>query len=54
MAKQILAIPVSTIAVEQQFSADGNILDASHPSMSSDSIEVQACLDNWTNAQLWK
>ena len=27
MAKQILATPVSTVAVDQQFSAGGNILD---------------------------
>ena len=46
MAKQILAIPVSTIAVEQQFSTDGNILDPTRSSMSLDSIEAQSCLDD--------
>ena len=50
MAKQILATPVSTVAVEQQFSAGVNILDPTRSSMSPDSIEVQSCLDDWTKA----
>ena len=48
MAKQILAIPVSIVVVEQQFSAGGNILDSTRSSMSPDSIEAQSCLDDWT------
>ena len=48
--KQILAIPVSTVAVEQQFSAGGNILDSTRSSMSPDSIEAQSCLDDWMKA----
>ena len=48
MAKQILAIPVSTVAIEQQFSVGGNILDPTRSSMSPDSIETQYCLDDWT------
>ena len=48
MAKQILAIPVSTVTVEQQFSASGNILSLTRSSMSLDSIETQSCLDDWT------
>ena len=51
MAKQILVIPVSTVAVEQQFSVGGNILDATRSFTSPDSIETQACLDDWTKAQ---
>ena len=46
MAKSILATLVSTIAVEQQFNVDGNILDVTRSSMSLDSIETQACLDD--------
>ncbi|KAK3222731.1 hypothetical protein Dsin_009756 [Dipteronia sinensis] len=42
--------PVSTVAVEQEFSADGNILDA-HLLLSPKSIQMQACIDDWTNAQ---
>ena len=50
MAKQILATPVLTVAVEQQFSTDGNILDSTHFSMSPDSIETQSYLDDLTKA----
>ena len=50
MAKQILAIPMLTVVVEQQFNADGNILDPTRSSMSPDSIEAQSCLDDWTKA----
>ena len=46
MAKQILATPMSTVAMEQQFSASGNILDPTRFSMSPDSIEAQSCLDD--------
>ena len=48
MAKQILITLVSIVAVEQQFSTSGNILDPTRSSMSSDSIETQSCLDDWT------
>ena len=50
MAKQILVIPMSTVAVEQQFSVGGNILDPTHSSMSPDSIETQSYLDDKTKA----
>ena len=50
MAKQILTTPVSTVEVEQQFNAGGNILDPTRSSMSPDSIEAQSCLDDWTKA----
>ena len=39
---------MSTVAVEQQFSAGGNILDPTCSFMSPDSIEAQSCLDDWT------
>ena len=51
MAKQILATPVSIVAVEQQFSAGSNILDPTRSSMSPYSIEAQAYLDDWTKAE---
>ncbi|KAK2641537.1 hypothetical protein Ddye_023300 [Dipteronia dyeriana] len=38
IAKQILATPVSTMAVEQEF-------------LSPESIQVQVCVDDWTNAE---
>ncbi|KAK3222106.1 hypothetical protein Dsin_009131 [Dipteronia sinensis] len=52
IAKQILSIPVSTVAVEQQFSVSGNILDPRHSLMSPKSLKMQACVvEDWTKAQ---
>ena len=51
MAKQILTTLVSTIVVEQEFSASGNILSAAHFFFSPDSIQIQTCLDDWIKAQ---
>ena len=42
---------MSTVVVEQQFSAGDNILDPIRSSMSPDSIEAQPCLDDWTKAE---
>ena len=46
MAKHILATPMSTVVMEQQVITGDNILDATRSSMSPDSIEAQACLDD--------
>ena len=54
MAKQILPTPMSTIAIEQEFSIGDNILDATRSFMSPDSIETQACVDNWIRAKFWQ
>ena len=51
IAKEVLASPVSTVAVEQAFSAGGDILDDSRYSMTPESLEAQACLDDWTRAE---
>ncbi|KAI9154601.1 hypothetical protein LWI28_028654 [Acer negundo] len=51
IAKQILGTPVSTVAVEQEFSAGGNILEPRRSVMSPQSLEMQACVDDWTKAE---
>ena len=51
MAKQIFVTPVSTVMVEQKFSADENILDKTRSSISLNSIEAQTYLDYWTKTQ---
>ncbi|KAK3218546.1 hypothetical protein Dsin_012516 [Dipteronia sinensis] len=51
IAKQILSTPVSTVAVEQQFNAGGNILDPKRSLMSPKSLQIQVCVENWTKAQ---
>ena len=39
------------MVVEQEFSAGGNILDAKHSVLSLESIQIQACVDDWIKAQ---
>ena len=51
IAKQILATPASTVAVEQAFSAGGSILDETRSRLSPESLEIQACVDDWTRAE---
>ncbi|KAK3195654.1 hypothetical protein Dsin_026964 [Dipteronia sinensis] len=51
IAKQIISTPVSTVAVEQQFSAGGNILDPIRSLMSPKSLQMQFCVEDWTKAQ---
>ncbi|KAK3230100.1 hypothetical protein Dsin_001981 [Dipteronia sinensis] len=51
IAKQILSTPVSTVAVEQQFNAGGNILFPKRSPMSPKSLQIQACVEDWTKAQ---
>ncbi|KAK2656701.1 hypothetical protein Ddye_009753 [Dipteronia dyeriana] len=51
IAKQILATPVSTVDVEQKFSAGGNILEARRSFLSQESIQVQVCVDDWTKVE---
>ncbi|KAK3218633.1 hypothetical protein Dsin_012603 [Dipteronia sinensis] len=50
IAKQILSTPVSTVAVEQQFNASGNILNPKCSLMSPKSLQLQACVEDWTKA----
>ena len=52
IAKQILGTPVSTVAVEQEFSSDGNILDLKRSLMSPESAQVEVYVHDWTKAQL--
>ena len=51
MTNQILAALVSTVAMEQEFSVDGNILDATRYYLSFDSIQAQTYLDDWIKVQ---
>ena len=51
MAKQILATPVSTVVMKEEFRVSGKILDSTRSSLSLDSIQVQVCLDDWTKTQ---
>ncbi|KAK2658626.1 hypothetical protein Ddye_005159, partial [Dipteronia dyeriana] len=46
VAKQILGTPISTVSMEQEFSAGGNILDPTRPVQCPQSLEAQACVDD--------
>ena len=50
IAKDLFASPVSTVAVEQAFSAGWSILDEIRWSMSLESLEAQICLEDWSKA----
>ena len=47
MARDILAIPISTVAFENAFSTSGRILDAFRSSLSSKTVEALVCSQNW-------
>ena len=50
IAKVLFASPVSTVTVEQVFSAGRSILDETLSSISPESLEAQACLHDWSKA----
>ncbi|XP_039121044.1 uncharacterized protein LOC120257691 [Dioscorea cayenensis subsp. rotundata] len=52
IAKQLLAVPASTVVVEQTFSNGGNILDERRSRLGPKSLEAQTCLDDWERARL--
>ncbi|KAK0597411.1 hypothetical protein LWI29_024997 [Acer saccharum] len=51
IAKNIFSTPVSTVAVEQEFSAGGNILDEKRLCLTPKTLQIQVCVDDWTNAE---
>ena len=51
IAKNIFSTPVSTVAVEQEFSAGGNIMDEQRSCFTLKSLQIQVCVDDWTKAQ---
>ena len=50
VALQVLAVPASTVAVEQTFSSGGNILDAKRSRLAPEALEAQVCVDDWSRA----
>lgn len=47
IAKDILAIPVSTVASESAFSTSGRILDPFRSSLSPKMVEALVCTQSW-------
>ena len=51
IAKNIFSTSVSTVAVEQEFSAGGNILDEKRSCLTPKALQIQVCVDDWTKAK---
>ena len=47
MARDVLAIPVSTVASESAFSTGGRVLDSFRSSLSAKVVESLICTQDW-------
>jgi hypothetical protein len=47
IAREVLAIPVSTVASESAFSTGGRVLDAYRSSLSATTVEALICTQDW-------
>ncbi|CAH9115794.1 unnamed protein product [Cuscuta europaea] len=50
MAKQVLSMPISTVAVEQEFSSADNVLTQCRTRLSAESLEMLICYHDWLKA----
>jgi hypothetical protein len=52
MVRNVLAVPVSTVASELAFSTGGRILDPFRSSLSPDMVQVIFCSQNWLKSSI--
>ncbi|XP_059436160.1 zinc finger BED domain-containing protein RICESLEEPER 2-like [Corylus avellana] len=50
MAKDILAVPISTVASESSFSAGGRVIEPHRASLSPDTVQMLLCGSDWVRA----
>jgi hAT family C-terminal dimerisation region len=50
LTKDILAVPISTVASESTFSTSGRILSPVRSSLNDESIEALICAQDWLRA----
>jgi hypothetical protein len=50
MAKDILAIPITTVASESSFSAGGRVIDQHRASLSTKTVQMLLCGSDWVRA----
>ena len=53
IARDILAIPVSTVASESAFSTGGHIINEYRSSLTPTMIEALTCTENWLQSKLF-
>ncbi|KAL7090882.1 hypothetical protein ACP275_12G069900 [Erythranthe tilingii] len=51
LARDVLAIPVSTVASESAFSTSGRILDPYRSSLNTEMVEALVCLQSWLRSK---
>ena len=52
IGSQVLAVPPSTVAVEQAFSQGGHILNEKRSRLAPESLEAQVCICDWKKAEI--
>jgi hypothetical protein len=50
MARDLLAVPISTVASESSFSAGGRVIEPHRASLSTDTVQMLLCGSDWVRA----
>jgi hypothetical protein len=50
MARDLLVVPISTVALESSFSAGGRVIESHRASLSTDTVQMLLCDLDWVRA----